>query len=38
MKLVEAINAWLAVEENQDNFFAPYVKILAGIIEFIASL
>lgn len=37
MKLVEAINAWLA-DGNEENFFAPYVKILAGIIEFIASL
>ena len=36
MKLVDAIKAWLV--DNGDNFFAPYVEILAGIIEFIASL
>lgn len=37
MKLVDAIKAWLA-DGNEDNFFAPYVTILASIIEFIATL
>lgn len=38
MKFIEALRAWLEAEENLDNPFYEIVKVLAGIVEFIASL
>ncbi len=36
MDIVKVLTDW--VDANPDNFFAEYIKILAGIIDFVLSL
>lgn len=36
MDVAKILADWAAA--NPDNYFAPYIKVLAGIVEFILSL